>query len=97
MSQMTVKQAAEKWGVSASLVYKWLSQHRLRTVRPGHEILITQAQPPKRGARLTAEQRAAWPKRPAAPRNRGSSGPRRSVSRYTGGPLTVSTRKKIAP
>jgi excisionase family DNA binding protein len=58
----TIKQAAEDWGVSASLVRKWIAQGRVRTVRPGHEILVTSASPPPRGQKLRPEQRAAWPK-----------------------------------
>jgi transposase-like protein len=62
--QRTIKQAAQDWGVSPSLVRKWVAQERVSTVRPGHEILITSKDPPQRAQRLTADQRAAWPKGP---------------------------------
>ena len=61
---MTVKQAAEKWGVSPSQVRKWIAQDRLSWTRPGHEILISSARRPAPLARggLSPAQRGTWPR-----------------------------------
>jgi len=62
---MTIRQAAEKWGVSKSLIVKWISQGRLAIARPGNEILVLDAERPpaaKRGELRPAQTlaSAAW-------------------------------------
>lgn len=70
MAEMSIAEAARRWGLSPSNVRKKLAQGRIRHQRhvdaaTGHTVVfILDEDPPalvERGA-LTAEQRAAWNK-----------------------------------
>ena len=64
----SIKEAAEAWEVSPSLVRKWIAQGRIKTrERPGpgtrQLVIVSPKRPaPRDRGELTAAQRASWPK-----------------------------------
>lgn len=65
----TLKQAAAKWGVSPSLVYKWVLQKRIKFEALGGGekrpmfYVVTDSHRPPHAEHLSAAQRAVWPER----------------------------------
>lgn len=61
-TRMTTYEAAEKWGVSYTVVRKWIAQGRVKAEKFGHVVVVLQEdRPPKlKSGGLSPEQRAAW-------------------------------------
>jgi len=59
---LTVSEAAALWGVSYTVVRKWIAQKRVRAEKHGRDWWILQRERPEKLTRggLTDEQRAAW-------------------------------------
>jgi len=60
--RMTMYEAAEKWGVSYTVIRKWIKQGRVKAEKFGRAVVILQEDRPpalKPGS-LTLEQRMAW-------------------------------------
>jgi hypothetical protein len=60
----SIAQVAEAWGKGHSTIRRWIVQKRLTFIRPAHEYLILDEDPPKPAKQgdLTPEQRKAWKK-----------------------------------
>lgn len=60
---LTIAQAAAKWGVSPTVVRKWIHQGRVKAERAGRTWLVLDTDRPTPlgpGERLTPDQRAGW-------------------------------------
>ncbi len=88
----TINEAAAAWGVSRTLVYKWILQRRIRHEEYGGSkaraggLLILDPRPPKIAPRdtLSSAQQACWPGREAKKAKRAKTAPKKERARVSG-------------